>query len=169
MFWLLCPSLSHASYGIVCISTYLYEAFPTKVVPELSVLGRCRAVQWQGSFLFCLWLASEQCLSTEDLSARWQKAASNIWGNCRYMSRIAKVKILMKYTDPVFQCLASPTFFFLSLSSPLPPTFILFYFQEYSVITLATSTGEHGRTLSFDLLRKAKDLFNPKVCKKWVI
>lgn len=32
MFWLLCPSLSHASYyGIVYMSTYLYEAFPTVV------------------------------------------------------------------------------------------------------------------------------------------
>lgn len=49
------------------------------------------------------------------------------------MSCIAKIKIIMKYIDPVFQDLA-----------PCPPP--IFHFEEYMVITLAASTGEHGCT-----------------------
>lgn len=62
MFWLLCPSLSHASYYItVCINIYLHEVFPTKV-------KWCLNSQFlSGSIVR---LISELRLSTEDLCAK---------------------------------------------------------------------------------------------------
>jgi len=58
------------------------------------------------------------------------------------MSCIAEVKILMKYSDPVFQDLAS-------WLTPTPPPFLkkkTTQKTQYLVITLTASTGEHGCT-----------------------
>lgn len=72
MFWLLCPSLSHAPYYfIVCISMYLSEVFPAKVKWCLKCQFLRGAEQFNGkAVVILLWLVSEQCLSTEDLSAK---------------------------------------------------------------------------------------------------
>ena len=72
MFWLLWPSLSHASYyGIVCISIYWYVVFPAKVEWCLNCRFLRGAEWFNGKVVFILlWLISEQCLSTEDLSAK---------------------------------------------------------------------------------------------------
>lgn len=72
MFLLLCPSLSHASYyGIGCISVYLYEVFTTKVKQCLNWSFLRGTEQFDGkAVVILLWLILEQCLSTEDLSAK---------------------------------------------------------------------------------------------------
>lgn len=114
MFWFLHLRLSHvSSCGLICISIFLHEAFPTKVKRCLNYWFLRSTEQFSGKgVVILLRLLLEQCLSAEDLSAKCQKAASNIWDNCSHRSHTAEVKILLKYIDPVFQDLAlcSPCF-----------------------------------------------------------